>query len=242
MKTPPSHQEREGWLLLWGAALRLLQQDEEEVRAEVSSLVSELTGRCLAPEVAAQELVLVLVRLVGREWPAGALALLLAALLTALDSGAEEVDTEVDRAFDRNEVNCYQEACSLALALLPPLSSLLSSLSPRLQAAALSEPLPDSLARLFPSLPAAVTLYSVRQCLEYLAARAASSDLTSLEAAVTSLVFQAARCPAAEEVCDTFLTSRRAAGGQEGQGYFLTQVLNTQAGSGLIPFLTGAGE
>ena len=94
------------------------------------------------------------------------LLVILGALLTAMfDTESDsEVDTEVDRAFDKNEVNCYQEAISLALTLLPPTGSYLRRLSPRLQSSAFSSPLPASLLQaLLPDLPAAVSLYTVIQ-------------------------------------------------------------------------------
>lgn len=85
-----------------------------------------------------------LLNTVGCAWLAAALTTVLSALVTVLlDSEPEpEVDTAVDRAFDRNKLNCYQEAVGLALTLLPPLAHYLQLLSPRVLLAALTEPLP----------------------------------------------------------------------------------------------------
>ena len=163
---PEKEEAKEARVLLWAAALLMLQQDEEEVRAELSTLYFALSGEDVAPEVAGGRLVACLVNEVGKAWPAATLLVILGALLTAmLDTDAEsEVDTEFDRAFDKNEVNCYQEAISLALTLLPPTGSYLRKLSPRLQSSAFSSPLPASLLKaLLPDLPAAVSLYTVMQ-------------------------------------------------------------------------------
>ena len=163
---PEKEEAKEARVLLWAAALLMLQQDEEEVRAELSTLYFALSGEDVAPEVAGGRLVACLVNEVGKAWPAATLLVILGALLTAmLDTDAEsEVDTEFDRAFDKNEVNCYQEAISLALTLLPSTGSYLRKLSPRLQSSAFSSPLPASLLKaLLPDLPAAVSLYTVMQ-------------------------------------------------------------------------------
>ena len=154
LSSPP--EAREAVALLWAAALKLLHQDDEEMRGEVSLLLQALTGSLVAPEVAARKVVTRLVVSLGKSWPAATMAVLLATILAALEEEQEEqVELEVDRAFDRNEVNCYQEAVGLALLLLPPLSSYLGRLSPRLQASALQERLPPSLVFLLPELPGA---------------------------------------------------------------------------------------
>ena len=167
---PEKEEGKVARVLLWAAALRMLQQDEEEVRAEVSNLYLNLSGEELAPEVAGGRLVLCLVKELGKAWPSATLLVILGALLTAMfdtDLDNEVVDTEVDRAFDKNEVNCYQEAISLALTLLPPTGSYLRRLSPRLQSSAFSSNLPASLLQaLLPDLPAAVSLYTVIQVIK----------------------------------------------------------------------------
>ena len=165
---PEKEEGKVARVLLWAAALQMLQQDEEEVRAEVSHLYHALTGLEVAPEVAGGRLAGLLVKELGSSWPAATMLVLLGALVSAmLDSESEsEVDTEVDRAFDKNEMNCYQETISLALNLLPPLGSYLRQLSPRLQSSAFSATLPSSLLQaLLPELPAAVSLYNVIQVL-----------------------------------------------------------------------------
>ena len=166
---PEKEEAKVARVLLWAAALQMLQQDEEEVRAEVSHLYHALTGLEVAPEVAGGRLAGLLVKELGRSWPAATMLVLLGALVSSvLDSASEsEVDTEVDRAFDKNEMNCYQETISLALNLLPPLGSYLRQLSPRLQSSAFSATLPSSLLQaLLPELPAAVSLYNVIQVLQ----------------------------------------------------------------------------
>ena len=201
LTSSPKEEDRVAWVLLWTAVIKLLQQDEQEVRAEVSSVHHAMSGEWVAEEVAGPRLVERLVATLGKVWPAATLFALLAAVTTAmLDTVGEEVDTEVDRAFDRNEVNCYQEAVGLGLALLPHLTSLLRRLSPRLQASALSEHLPSSLLTpLLPDLPAAVTVYSVEQLVEYLATRPAAA-LSPTEAATTAMLLAAVTCPATDKL------------------------------------------
>jgi hypothetical protein len=226
LATAPAPEALPGWLVLWTATLRLLQQDEESVRAEVSALQLALRpadqqGSLLGPEAAGPALVDSLLDTVGRAWPAAAIAAVLSALVTTLlDTEPEpEVDTEVDRAFDRNELNCYQEAVGLALTLLPPLGRYLRLLSPRVLAAALAEPLPAPLpSLLFPDLPGAGTVYSAAQLLEYLAARAAAPGVSAAELAVTRMV--AGLLPDSE--ISLLLAGRTECGAAE--GYFASQV------------------
>jgi len=193
----------------------------------VSNLYLALSGENVAPEVAGGRLVVCLVKEVGKSWPSATLLLILGALLTAMfDMESDsEVDTEVDRAFDKNEVNCYQEAISLALTLLPPTGSYLRRLSPRLQSSAFSSPLPASLLKtLLPDLPAAVSLYTVMQVLEYLSARASSCTVSPMEQTATTMLFCCLRCPFTEQVCSSYLRER----GEQDRGalgYFETQVL-----------------
>merc|ERR1719209_579794 len=208
---PEKEEGKVARVLLWAAALCMLQQDEEEVRAEVSNLYLNLSGENVAPEVAGGRLVVCLVKEVGKAWPSATLLVILGAMLTAMfgTESDSEVDTEVDRAFDKNEVNCYQEAISLALTLLPPTGSYLRRLSPRLQSSAFSSNLPSSLLQaLLPDLPAAVSLYNVIQVLEYLAARASSSTVSSLEQTVTTMLFCCLRCPITEQICSSYLKER----------------------------------
>ena len=201
LTSSPNEEDRVAWVLLWTAVIKLLQQDEQEVRVGVSAVHHAMSGEWVAEEVAGPRLVERLVATVGKVWPSATLFALLAAVTTAmLDTVGEEVDTEVDRAFDRNEVNCYEEAVGLGLDLLPHLTSFLRRLSPRLQASALSEHLPSSLLTpLLPDLPAAVTVYSVEQLVEYLATRPAAT-LSPTEAAVTAMLLAAVTCPATDKL------------------------------------------
>jgi len=224
---PEKEEGKVARVLLWAAALRMLQQDEEEVRAEVSNLYFAFSGENVAPEVAGGRLVVCLVKEVGKAWPNATLLVILGALLTAMfDTESDsEVDTEVDRAFDKNEVNCYEEAISLALTLLPHTGSYLRRLSPRLQSTALSSPLPASLLQaLLPDLPAAVSLYTVMQVLEYLAARASSCKVSPLEQTTTTMLFCCMRCPLTEQLCSSYI-KERGEQDRDALGYFETQVL-----------------
>merc|ERR1712032_1359150 len=220
---PEKEEGRIARVLLWAAALQMLQQDEEEVRAEVSNLYLMLSGEDVAPEVAGERLVVCLVKELGKAWPSATLLVILGALLTAMFD--TESDTEVDRAFDKNEVNCYQEVISLALTLLPPTGSYLRRLSPRLQSSAFSSNFPTSLLQaLLPDLPAAVSLYTVIQVLEYLAARASSSTVSPLERTVTTMLFCCLRCPTTEQICSSYL-KERSEQDKDALGYLETQVL-----------------
>ena len=181
-----------------------------------------------------------LVKEVGKAWPSATLLVILGALLTVMfDTESDsEVDTEVDRAFDKNEVNCYEEAISLALTLLPHAGSYLRRLSPRLQSTAFSSPLPASLLQaLLPDLPAAVSLYTVMQVintvdaqtsvlfqvLEYLAARASSCTVSVLEQTATTMLFCSMRCPFTEQLCSSYI-KERGEQDRDALGYFETQV------------------
>merc|ERR1719266_496284 len=123
---------------------------------------------------------------------------------------------------DTNAEN--EEAISLALTLLPPTGSYLRRLSHRLQSSAFSSPLPAPLLKaLLPDLPAAVSLYTVMQVLEYLAARATSSTVSSMEETVTTMLFCCLRCPVTEQLCSTYL--EEIGKHRDTLGYFEIQVL-----------------
>jgi len=200
--------ERKACVLLWFSCLKLILDDESSLRDQVSLLNEKLSGLKINPIVAGEKLVEFMLNKIGKMWPAAGLAVCICSVLSLLFEHGDfaEMSAEVDKAFDKNEANNFQELLTLALLVLPSLGRLVRKLSPKMQERAFTLDLPEDLVtNMFPELPGAVTVYNIKQLLEYLAARVCG-DTGEMEGLVMVMLFNSLRCNIVEETFLRFQT------------------------------------
>ena len=204
MTVPETEIERQSSVLMWSCCVKLVMDDDPALRGIVSDIYESVSGEKISSSLAAESLVDLMHNRLGRIWPAADILVSLGAVLSLLLECEESagMTVDVDKAFDKNEMNCYQELLGLALLLLPRLARYIRRLSPGLQAAALDTAIPgDLVASLLPELPGAVTVYTVRQLLEYLAARTITTTSSQAETVLMVMIATSLRCRATEEIC-----------------------------------------
>eukprot|EP00092_Neocalanus_flemingeri_P015147 GFUD01016364.1.p1 GENE.GFUD01016364.1~~GFUD01016364.1.p1 ORF type:complete len:1852 (-),score=400.17 GFUD01016364.1:67-5622(-) len=210
VEVPKSDQfvERKACVLLWFSCLKLLLDDESSLRDQVSILNEKLSGSKINPTLAGEKLVDLMLNKIGKSWPAAGVAACICSVLSLLFEHGDftETSSEVDKAFDKNEMNNYQELLSLAMLVLPPLGRLVRKLSPKMQEKAFNVDLPEDLvSTMLPELPGAVTVYNIKQLLEYMAARACG-ETGEMEGLVMVMMFNSLRCKISEETFLRFQT------------------------------------
>jgi len=210
LEVPKSDQcvERKACVLLWFSCLKLLLDDESSLRDHVSILNEKFSGSKINPILAGENLVELMLSKIGKSWPAAGLAVCICSVLSLLFEHGDfaEMSPEVDKAFDKNEMNNYQELLSLAMLVLPPLGRLVRKLSPKMQEKAFNFDLPEDLmSAMLPELPGAVTVYSIKQLMEYMAARSCG-ETGEMEGLVMVMLFNSLRCTIAEETFLRFQT------------------------------------
>ena len=197
--------ERKACVLLWFSCLKLLLDDEPTLRDMGSILYEKFSGNRTNPSLACERLVELMLDKIGKRWPAAGLAVCACSVLSLMfEYGeSEEMSAEIDKAFDKNEMNNFQEILNLAMLVLPPMGRLVRKLSPKMQEKAFTQDLPEDLmGAMLPDLPGAVTVYNMKQLLEYMASRACG-DTGKMELLTMVLVFNSLRCKLSE---DTFIT------------------------------------
>ena len=186
---------REVSCVLWSACLRVFSDDEPRVREAAVQLHEAVTGARTSPSLARAGLLTSLVRQLGGAWPAGCLLTCLGSVLAATwDGEAAEMALDTDRAYDKNEMNCYQEAVGHALLVLPAVRSLVSKLSPRMQEVVMTTAMPPHLMRsILPDLPGADMVTNMEQLVKFLADRVTAS-VDETERLVLALVLKSVKC------------------------------------------------
>jgi len=210
LEIPKSDQpvERKACVLLWFSCLKLLLDDESSLRDQVSILQEKFSGSRTNPIVAGEGLIELMLNKIGKSWPAAGLAVCICSVLSLLFENGEfeEMSPEVDKAFDKNEMNNYQELLSLAMLILPTMGRLVRKLSPKMQEKAFNLDLPEDLvSAMLPDLPGAVTVYNMKQLMEYMAARACG-ETGEMESLVMVMLFNSLRCNIVEETFLRFQT------------------------------------
>ena len=186
---------REASCVLWSACLRVFSDDEPRVREAAVQLHEAVTGARTSPSLARAGLLSSMVRQLGGAWPAGCLVTCLGSVLAATwDGEAAEMALDTDRAYDKNEMNCHQEAVGHALLVVPAVRSLVSKLSPRMQEVVMTaEMSPQLMRNIMPDLPGTDMVTTLEQLVKYLADRVTgSADET--ERLVLALVLKSLKC------------------------------------------------
>merc|ERR1719483_635062 len=200
--------ERKACVLLWFSCLKLILDDESSLRDQVSLLNEKLSGLKINPIVAGEKLVEFMLNKIGKMWPAAGLAVCICSVLSLLfeHGDFEAMSPEVDKAFDKNEMNNYQELLSLAMLVLPPMGKLVRKLSPKMQEKAFNQDLAEDLvSAMLPELPGAVTVYNMKQLMEYMGARACG-ETGEMEGLIMVMLFNSLRCNVVEETFLRFQT------------------------------------
>jgi len=204
--------ERNACMILWSSLFIIMFDDDTIIRNIVGKIAMVLNNsqKEVLNSMAVELVMSAMIKIVGRSWPGGALILVLGHLLTTVfdeDSLDGGVSAENDRAFDKNEMNIFQELITMAVLMLPPLAKLVVKLSPGLQKSTFDSDLPPSLMTiLLPELPGGVRVYSNGQLLEYLSARSCK-DASEAELVMMGMIFSSLRCNRNAENCQKFLKS-----------------------------------
>ena len=84
----------------------------------------------------------------------------------------QSLSLNADRAYDKNEMNCYQEVIGHTLCLLPRMKNLISKLSPRMQESTFKKEIPsDLLDIVLPDLPGDVKIDNLCNLLTFIEQR-----------------------------------------------------------------------
>ena len=185
-------------VLLWSSLIKLSTDDELLLRDTIARVYCKITDSAsrMSASVATERMLDLMFDTLGFRSPTDCIATAVGAILGPLADreDSQELSPEVDKAFDKNEVNCYQEVVGLALLLLPRVERLVRKLSPKLQEVTFTA---ESvlLRELLPDLPGAVTVYNLTQLVEYLVVRLRSNqDLDSIESVLLILLLSSLRC------------------------------------------------
>ena len=192
----------------WLAVTRIILDNESSIRDQTSCLYEKFSGQKVSSYSAGLNLMKIMMNTLGKNWPAAGLTVCISSVLSLLfDQGEnDETSTEVDKAFDKNEMNNFQEIIGLALLLLPLVGALVKKFSPKVQEKAFSQNLPEDLmASILPDLPGAVSVYNMKHLLEYLTERA-RSEISELEMLLMVLIFDNMRCFSTEEIFVKFVS------------------------------------
>merc|ERR1712106_595847 len=201
-------EERKACVLLWFSCLKLVLDDESSLRDLGSILYEKFSGAISNPSLTSEHLIELMLNKVGKGWPAAGLAVCICSVLSLLfeHGDFEAMSPEVDRAFDKNEMNNYQELLSLAMLVLPPMGKLVRKLSPKMQEKAFNQDLAEDLvSAMLPELPGAVTVYNMKQLMEYMGARACG-ETGEMEGLIMVMLFNSLRCNVVEETFLRFQT------------------------------------
>ena len=194
--------ERAG-LVLWSLVIRLTSDDEAELREKISAIYQRLTQSpsLISPTAASGRMIDLMMDTIGLRSPVSCISTALGAVLGPLVDREEiqEMSPEVDKAFDKNEMNCYEEIVGLALLVLPKVSSLVKKLSPKLQEMTFKAE-KEVMKELLPELWGSVRVYSLTQLVEYLVTRltSISQETDLLQSVVITLILTSLRCSVSE--------------------------------------------
>ena len=194
--------ERAG-LVLWSLVIRLTSDDEAELREKISAIYQRLTHSpsLISPTAASGRMIDLMMDTIGLRSPVSCISTALGAVLGPLVDREEiqEMSPEVDKAFDKNEMNCYEEIVGLALLVLPKVSSLVKKLSPKLQEMTFKAE-KEVMKELLPELWGSVRVYSLTQLVEYLVTRltSISQETDLLQSVVITLILTSLRCSVSE--------------------------------------------
>ena len=175
-------------LILWGACIKLFSDDEPTIRNKVSDVLQEITsGEKHCPNVAKRNLMDTFFHQLSLSDPVG---LILTCLGTVLDlmfdeegTGTQDISLEVDKAYDKNEMNCYQEVVGHTLFMVRYVRKLVNKLSLKMLKFVHDKEVPYEIVKeVVPEMPGAVRVYSIAQLLDYLKVRV-TSEISGTERA-----------------------------------------------------------
>ena len=190
-------------VVLWSLVIRLTSDDEAELREKISAIYQRLTQSpsLISPTAASGRMIDLMMDTIGLRSPVSCISTALGAVLGPLVDREEiqEMSPEVDKAFDKNEMNCYEEIVGLALLVLPKVSSLVKKLSPKLQEMTFKAE-KEVMKELLPELWGSVRVYSLTQLVEYLVTRltSISQETDLLQSVVITLILTSLRCSVTE--------------------------------------------
>merc|ERR1712227_415021 len=198
---------------MWSACLKLSLDDEPHVRGvlvDVHQRVSPNHPRVCAG-VAQEKLLEMMLDHLGFVSPQGFIFTCLGSVLRLLfdrDDGQELV-LDVDKAYDKNEVNCYQEVIGHCKLLMCQVRKMMLKLSPKMQQMTLKTNLPPDLIRnIVPEFPGAVMVYNLDQLVDYIIVRL-NSNVDVIEFGVLTLILSSLRSPILKNQLDKIKTCEK---------------------------------
>ena len=108
--------------------------DENNIRIMSSDIFEKISGDRLSHYMARDRLLEMMSEKLGLMWPNGYIMTSIGAILNVVNDMVDEQDTdlEVDKAYDKNEMNCYQEVVGFALVIAKHVGSFCKKLTPKL--------------------------------------------------------------------------------------------------------------